>query len=225
MSEYLASSNATQRTKIICAAKFPKKVEVAAYGQVRRPLKDALSKPSFGGDDLNLLADRMDLKAQREAGYPRDEAKRCARAVRAFQETFKPNKFSKYQISPSTGPVRTTIAGVKLQVTLDAVVTETKGDITRSGGIFLLYAFSADRDDERERLSHASGLMLWALEGGQIEPLPRLCMAADLAQHNIVKASSSFERFRSRVTDSCSEIASRWASIEPPLDYDGPEWR
>lgn len=88
-----------------------------------------------------------------------------------------------------------------------------------------LYAFSADRGSIKERPSAVSGMFLWALEGGQMQPLPRLCMAVDLAEANIIKASASFERFRERVTDSCREVAARWSAIEPPYDYDGPDWR
>lgn len=114
---------------------------------------------------------------------------------------------------------------MKLNVTLDATVMATTEGVANSGGIVLLYAFSADRSGIKERLATASGLILWALEGGQIEPLPRLCMAVDLADRNVVKASASFERFRSRVSDSCQEVAARWDGIAPPSDYDGPDWR
>ena len=225
ISDYLATSYATQRTKLICAAKFPKKVEVAAYAQIRRPLRAALSKENFDRDSLDFLADRLEGKALTETGYNRDEAKRCAKAVRAFQETFEPKKFSRYDISPSQKTISRPISGVKVNVTLDALVTQSKDDITSSGGIVLLYAFSADRSSIKDRLSAASGLILWTLEGGQMPPLPRLCMAIDLADTNVVKASASNERFRQRVEASCREVASLWDDVEPPHDYDGPDWR
>lgn len=225
IAEYFATTNATQRTKTIRAAKFPKKVEVASYTQIRKPLRDALSQSDFGRDDLDFLADRLDDKARRESGYNRDEALRCVRAVRAFQGTFNPKSFSRITISPSSKMLFKKVEGVKLNVSLDAQVSATKDDVTNSGGIVLLYAFSAGRGSLRDRLTTTSGLILWALEGGQIEPLPRLCMAADLAEHDVVKASASHARFRERVTESCKEIAARWDDVEPPTDYDGPDWR
>lgn len=225
IAEYFATTNATQRTKTIRAAKFPKKVEVASYVQIRKPLKDALSKPDFDRDGLDFLINRLDDKARRETGYNRDEALRCSRAVRAFQATFNPKSFSRLTISPSPKMISTRVEGVKLNVSLDAQVTATKDDVTNSGGIVLLFAFSADRGSLKERLATTSGLVLWALEGGQMEPLPRLCMAADLAEYEIVKASASHARFRERVAESCKEIAARWDDVEPPADYDGPEWR
>jgi hypothetical protein len=107
---------------------------------------------------------------------------------------------------------------------LEATVTAFKGDVMHSGGISLLYAFSADRAPVKDRLLTSAGLILWSLEGGQMEPLAKLCMSVDLAQKDVVKASGSHLRLREKITDECSEIAARWDEIEPPDDYDGPEW-
>lgn len=225
LAEYLATTNATQRTKVITAAKFPKKVEVATYGQVRTALRNALTKPAFGKDDLDFLADRLETKVAREAGWNRDEAMRCLRAVHAFQATLQPRSLSQCELSAAPRGLSVSVEGVKINVTLDATVTATKGDVTNVGGIVLLYAFSTDRGDLKDRLQATSGLMLWALEGGQMEPLPRLCMTIDLAENATVKASGAHSRFRSRVSESCKEIDARWDDIEPPHDYDGPDWR
>ncbi len=224
MADYLACQNATQRARNIRAAKFPKKIEVAAYNQIRRPLRDALSQPGFARDDLDFLVAKLDTKAEREVGYNRDEAMRCARAVRAFQDTFNPKAFARCEVTPAPSALFTRIEGVKINLTLDATVTETKGDETRAGGIIILYAFSADRSGVKDRLSTAAGLMLWVLEGGQMEPLPRLCMAADIAGKDIQKASASHSRFRESIVNSCREVAAGWDNVEPPSDYDGQAW-
>lgn len=225
ISQYLASSNAPQRGRVIRSAKFPKKVEVAAYSQVRDALKKAIFKPDFGKDDLDFLAERMDAKARTEIGWHQSEALRSAQAVRAFQETFDPKVFKKFIFAHAPATTVVKISGVKLNVSMDAMLTHEVKGATYSGGLILKYAFGADRSSVDKELGNAAGLLLWALEGGQMEPLPRLCMAIDLAAHDIVKASPSHTRFRQDVTDSCSEIAARWDSIEPPDDYDGPEWR
>lgn len=225
ISQYLATSNATQRGRVIRSAKFPKKVEVAAYSQVRDALKKSLFKDEFGRDDLDFLADRMDAKARTETGWHKDEALRSAQAVRAFQATFDPKAFNKYTISTAPRKLSVNISGVKLNVSMDAAISQDYKDATRSGGLILKYAFAADRSSVAKELTNAAGLLLWALEGGQMEPLPRLCMAVDIAKQSIVKASSSHTRFRQVVTNSCSEISARWDDIEPPHDYDGPDWR
>lgn len=225
LAEYLATTNATQRTKVITAAKFPKKIEVASYGQIRKPLRDALTKDDFGRDDLEFLAGRLEAKAEEESGWSRDEAMRCLRAVRAFQASFNPKSFSKLSLAASPKGLFVQVADVKVNIALDAMVTGVKGDETYSGGLVLLYGFSADRGDIKDRLSATSGLILWGLESSsQMKPLPRLCMTVDLAQQDIVKASGSFARFRGRVEESCKEVSARWGSIAPPHDYDGPDW-
>ncbi|PXW57000.1 hypothetical protein C7450_10737 [Chelatococcus asaccharovorans] len=225
ISEYLATENALQRTRIIRAAKFPKKVEIAAYAQIRKSLQAALSKPEFDRSGLELLADRLSTKARRETGYARDEALRCERAVRAFIETVQSTALSKLQISPAPSPLRLHQSGVRLKVTMDAAVSSETGGTVNSGGIVLLYAFSADRGPVKDRLNAMTGLLFWALEGGQMEPLPRLCLAIDLAGGEVLRASSSHIRFRQHVAESCHEIAARWETIDPPDDYDGPDWR
>jgi hypothetical protein len=225
ISEYLATDNAPQRTRIIRAAKFPKKLEVAAYAQIRNDIKRALARPDFDRMVLEFLADKMAGKARRETGYQRDEALRCEKAVRAFIATMRPRVFAKMKISSSPSTLSLKKSGVRLKVTMDASITLEDGGTVNSGGIVMLYAFSADRGELKEHLAAITGLLLWALEGGQMEPLPRLCMAADIAEGKIVKASASHTRFRQHVTDACHEIAARWNSIEPPDDYDGPDWR
>lgn len=225
ISEYLTTDGAPQRTKVIRAAKFPKKVEISAYSQIRKSIQGALSKPGFDRPFLDMLADRMAVKARREIGHARDEALRCEKAVRAFIVTMKPRSFLRMKINPAPSSLAFTQNGVRLKVTLDANVTAENDGVTNSGGIVLLCAFAADRGSMEDRLAAMTGMMLWGLEGGQIEPLPRLCMAVDIAAGEIVRARPSHTRFRAHVAESCREIAARWDSIEPPDDYDGPDWR
>lgn len=225
ISEYLATGNAPQRTRIIRAAKFPKKVEVAAYAQIRKSLQASLCKPDFDRGGLQFQADRLATKARQESGYARDEALRCERAVRAFIDTMHPKAFAKFQIRNPPSSLTIIHEGVRIKVSVDASITAEVNGVTHAGGIILLYAFSADRDPVKDRLGAMTGLLLWALEKEQMEPLPRLCIGVDLAGGEVVRASASHVRFRQHVADSCHEIAARWDRIEPPEDYDGPEWR
>jgi len=174
ISQYLAISNATQRGRVIRSTKFPKTVEVAAYSQVRDALKKSLFKEDFGRSDLDFLADRMDAKARAETGWHQSEALRSAQAVRAFQETFDPKVFKKYTLSAAPKNLSVKISGVKLNVSMDASITQDSKGVTHSGGLILKYAFGADRSSVAKELTNAVGLLFWALEGGQMEPLPRL---------------------------------------------------
>lgn len=223
MATYLATQNAGQRTRLLCAAKFPKKVEVAAYSQVRRPLQKALTKPDFDATGLSSLADMLSAKARREVGYQKDEALRCERAVRAFMSTMTPRLFKRVRITAAPAPLVMQVAKVTLRIPLDASIIAEADGVANSGGIVLFYAFNAD--EISHRLTAAAGLVLWALEAGQMEPLPRLCMAAHIAKGTIVRASPAHTRFRRQIDDSCAEIAARWPSVGPPADYDGPVWQ
>lgn len=225
MGDYLACQNATQRRRVIQKAKFPQKGHMSTYSPIRKPLKDALTAPDFNRDGLEFLIAKYEAEERRETGQAKNNARLRAKAVKCFQETFNPRSFAKCTISSAPSTIVRNIAGVKVNVTLEATVTAVKDGVTHSGGISLVYAFSADRGSIRDRLLTSSGLILWTLEGGQMEPLSRLCMSVDLAEKDVVKASDNHQRLRERLTDACAEIAARWDDIEPPPDYDGPDWR
>lgn len=225
IADYFSCQNATQRTKTVRAAKFPQVNQVSAYSPVRSALQKALTKQDFGRDDLAFLLARIEAKMATEVGQAKNNSRLCAKAVECFMDTFTPRALARCSIVPSPKKLSVNVKGVKINVSLDAMVTETKGDDTNVGGIVLTYAFSADRGPIIDRQATVAGLILWALEGGQMPPLPRLCMSVDLAEKHIVKASASHERFRSKVTDTCEEVAVKWDGVEPPDDYDGPDWR
>lgn len=147
-------------------SKFPKKVEIVAYNKIKKPLRDALSSPDFEADYLAHLRNTMDTTARQETGYKKDEALRCSRAIKAFQDTFTPKTLQRYTISAAPKMLSMQIEGVKINVSLDASVSENKDGVTYAGGITLLYAFSADRGSVKDRLSNSAGLILWALDGG-----------------------------------------------------------
>lgn len=139
--------------------------------------------------------------------------------------TFNPTGFKKCTFSAAPAALSMILEGVTISVWIDAAVTSTADGVTNSGGIILLYGFAADRGSFKEKLTTAASLILWSLEGAQMEPLARLCIAADIARAEIVKASNSTSRFRTKLTDTCGEIATCWDRVEPPPDYDGPNWR
>jgi len=108
----------------------------------------------------------MDAKARTETGWHKSEALRSAQAVRAFQDTFDPKVFKKYLISSAPKNLSVKINGVKLNVSMDASITQDHKGTTHSGGLILKYAFGTDRSSVAKELTNAAGLLLWALEGG-----------------------------------------------------------
>ena len=224
LSSYLSIVNATHRRQKIQEAKFPAIGQVSSYGNVKQTLRKSLQKPDFGRDDLEFLISKLDADAQRKEGQSKNNALLQSRAVRAFQETFNPRRFSRYEFGPAT-KLTLSISKVKVNISLDATISQVSGDILNSGGIFLRYSFAQGRGDERAEQRAIASLIYWGLETGQIEPLPRLCMAIDVAMQKVTKAPIGFERFRRTASHACAEAASQWPTIEPPHDYDGPDWR
>jgi hypothetical protein len=111
---------------------------------------------------------------------------------------------------------------------LDIALSEiSKEGVKSSGGIILFMARTPEsRKNIENRRRWISQLILWSLEGkGNITPLPRLCMALDVHGNELVKASSPSSQFRDNVLISCSEIETKWDSVPPPDDYDGPSWQ
>lgn len=63
---------------------------------------------------------------------------------------------------------------------------------------------------------------------GESSPNVRKLFLVDYAIHFVKKIRSYADRFlavRHALSESCKEIAARWEEIEPPHDYDGPDWR
>lgn len=224
LSTYLSTTNPTHRKELIRSAKFPEKFEVSSYGNVKSALRKSLQKPDFGKDDLEFLIGKLEAEALRKDGQAKNNSLLQARAVKKFQETFSTRRFARYSFGPPA-KMLLPISGVKVNVSLDATLSQETESGLKSGAIALHYSFSKNRGDERDHQRAVAALVYWSLESGQVEPLPRLCMAVDLAISSVMKAPSGYERFRARTNDACSEIAARWSEVEPPPEYDGPDWR
>ena len=222
----MSTQNATQRVAVIRNAKFPRTRRVAAYGQLKPSLKSYLTSAKRSEDDLNFVRERLEAKARRETGMKRDEALRCQEALALFQALLPPQKLSRLSLSHPPRNVGFSEGGVRLNVSLDASLTEHKDGQAFSGGMALILAGSDDaRANIKVHCETAAGLILWALEKRNMEPLPRLCMSVDIHGQHIQKASASHTRLRARISDSCRESCLKWAEVEPPAGYDGPDWQ
>lgn len=229
LADYLATTNADQRERVIRAAKFPKKIPVVAYSHAKRSICDFLGANrgdlSFFDDPL----DRFETRRRREPdGWMRDEMQRNIDAIAAFKRIYSKRRLKRYSFSPGPSDLTMRIEGVRVSVRVDVPVAEVVDEVAYSGGCVLFFA-NADpsrRNIEARRKSVAS-MILWALEvsNPNIDPLPRLCMSFDVFGEDIVKAPASTDRWRTHAESACDEAASRWDRVEPPEDYDGPAWR
>lgn len=221
---YLCTTGAPARTGIIRDAKFPRRLPTVAYAQAKPPMAQFLT--SADPSHLDTALARFAAKAARETGYRKDEALRCHAAIEAFKETFKKAKAKKFTFSSGPADTFLKLAGVHISVRLDAHIVQTAGDASNSGGcILFMAAGEAARRRIEDRRKYVAATIHWALETGQMEPLPKLCMSFDVFGGVIEKAPTSFERLRNSMRHSCDEVANRWDKVEPPPGYDGPDWR
>ena len=119
------------------------------------------------------------------------------------------------------------LEGVAINTRLAVSILETDKDgVTHNGGCVLFFAAS-ERRNLPERSKAVAATVYWQLGElkSNLEPLPRLCWSFDVFGSEIVKATDSYDRFRSRVKHSCREAAVRWDDVAPPADYDGPDWQ
>jgi len=110
-------------------------------------------------DRPKFLADRMDAKARTETGWHKNEALRSVQAVWAFQDTFKQKSLKKYALAPAPKNLSVKISGLKLNVSIDAVITQEHKGITFAGGLILKYVFGVDRSSVGKELANAVCLL------------------------------------------------------------------
>jgi hypothetical protein len=118
---------------------------------------------------------------------------------------------------------------VRTNTRLDAGLIEEAADGSAYGGGCVLFTASTDASRKyiEERRKNVAAIVMWSLEkaGGNIEPLPRLCLSFDVFGETVIKAPTSVERLRANTRQSCVEVAGAWDRVAPPPGYDGPDWR
>lgn len=226
MAAYLCTTNARQRTAIIREAKFPRRVQVASYSQIKPDIIRFLAGNSGDLSYFDVTLEKLAAKARtHEKASARLEARRCQDAIEAFKETFVRARAKNLSFTTG-GNVLMKLEGVNVHIPMDVGVIETERGRSHSGGCILFMSGSADaRKNIEDRRKHAAALVNWGLEGGQMEPLPRLCVSFDVFGNKIERAPASSTRLRAEMRDSCREVAARWDAVEPPTGYDGPDWR
>lgn len=227
LADYLATTTAEQRERVIRAAKFPKKIPVSAYTQAKRTIGYFLSANTGDLSYFDAPISRFETRRRREPeGWMRDEMQRCIDAIGAFKRTFSKSRLSRFQFGPQVD-LSMRINDVRLNTRLDASISHTdRDDVLRSGGcvLFLASTDPARKNIEARRRSVAA-MIYWSLEGGNIDPLPRLCLSFDVFGETVVRAPEATDRLRGQISSACREAATQWSRIEPPADYDGPDWR
>lgn len=230
LAEYLSTTNAGQRERVIRAAKFPRKVTVVPYSRSRRIICNFMGANIGDVAYFDSHLARLEARLRREAdGWMQDELRRNIDAIKAFKRAFIRRRGRRYIFTPGPTDLTMALEGVRINTRLDVGVTEAdRDDVTYSGGCVMYIAKGdAARRNIADRRKAVASTIQWALEHANpnIEPLPRLCMSFDVFGGEIVKAPAGTGRFRGHVASACREVATRWDGVEPPPGYDGPDWR
>jgi len=226
--DYMATTNASQRDRIIREAKFPASKPVTSYQFAKREIRRFLisGKGDYSHFDLPIAQLEHTIAHDEER---RDDARRDLKCIQDFVALMKNKKFSKYTIHAIEQSVPLhPIPGVLINVRLDAALTDTDNNgVAGSGGVVLFTAATSEsRKNIEARRRQVTQLILWALDGkSNIEPQPRLCMSLDVFGGELIKAKEVSEQFRGYARSSCKEVALKWDSISPPANYDGPAWK
>ncbi|MEL6592598.1 MAG: hypothetical protein AAFQ68_21045 [Bacteroidota bacterium] len=223
----MATTNASQRNRIIQKAKFPASKPITAYQFAKGRLQSFLVGGGWDFSYFDIPLEKLKYVIETDE-QKRDDARRDLKCIEAFKVLMQSKKFSKYDIYDKKADIALRpIPEVLVNVHLDAALTETSDSgILNSGGIVLFTAATSEsRKNIEVRRRQVTQLILWGLQShGNIEPLPRLCMSLDVFGGEVIKAAAVSEQFRKYAVDACAEAALKWNSIEPPADYDGPDW-
>jgi hypothetical protein len=211
------------------SAKFPKKPPITAYQRIMPHFREFLRNGNGETSYFDLHRAKLTTQAKNEIGTEKSEILRCIMVIDAFIATYSSGKLQNLKFGHSYEDVAFKVAGVSVNCRLSPPILETaKNGALNSGGCVMFTASTAQaRKNIENRTKFVAATVHWALEKVKvnIEPLPKLCLSFDIFGQNVVRAPTAYSRLRTRMEDSCQEVANDWALIEPPADYDGPPWQ
>lgn len=230
IAEYLHSTP-QGRTRLIRSARFPATSVVAQYGRARDCVVQFLGD---GARSIRHFVDATDALETRErrpnaTEWLKRDSRGSVEAIDLFQRGYNKFAFAKLDCRPVTGrQPMLDMWPTRVSVDLDMTIhVPTKDGPDRIGGIILLFSRGEKATKPRVEKSKAiAGLILTYL--GRFlthagEPDRTLCLAVDVFGQQAHAPSGTFARGLESVASAAEEIASRWKSVAPPSDYDGPE--
>lgn len=229
MAEYLDAS-APRRKAIIREARFPKRSIVAQYTKAREGLVNFLND---GSRSLNHLARVTEYLTRRQekadaTDWIKRDSKMSAEAIDIFQRSYNKSKFPKIICRQIAGRLPLLQIGpTKISVSLDLTAHKGAARGVNFGGVVLVLAKGESSDRKRiDRCKTIAGLAYAFCQDHLATlgtPDRTLCFAVDVFAGAAHTPQGSFVQKMRQISDSCEEIADRWAKATPPADYDGPD--
>jgi hypothetical protein len=232
LSEYLIASS-MRRKSIIQDAKFPKKVIIARYDGARDAIVDYLRDL---GRKASTLIDAIEaLSARAEASdklWTKQDSLLSIEAVESFHAGYNSNKIALRKIEcrrPPNPKAHLEFNEVKVSVTLNTTTHRKDKDGTdRVGGVILLFSKSETSSTSRAERCKTAAVLAFLFAEKHLSAFgkadPKICFSVDVFGGGAHPAPASYKQKLNNINASCEEIALRWKSIQPPPDYDGPNW-
>ncbi len=230
MAEYLAAT-ASRRKSIIREARFPRTSAVARYNKARECLVNFLTD---GSRSLNHIASAIDHLSKRESrpgatDWVKTDCRFSIEAIDRFQRSYNRLGLASVLCEKIHGRQPALVFGpTKVSVSLDVLTRKRNRDEPDSiGGAILVFSRGEGSGRQRvERCKTVAGLAyefcLTHLESiGEADT--SICLGIDVFGERSHLPHGTFSRKRKHIQDSCDEIGSRWRSVDPPPDYDGPD--
>lgn len=231
IAEYL-SATPGRRKSIIQEARFPKTSQRARY----RGARDCLSAFLCDGTrSFNHIAKALDHLKGRAAkpmatDWVKEDSQLSVEAIEAFQRSY--NRLGLPAVECAALPRRLpplVFAKTKINVHLDVVARRKNlhGPDAIGGAIFV---FSRGEKAEKKRVERCKTIAGLAYDfcverlSGMGQADTSICLGVDVFGQRSYPPPGTFAKKRKQIEDCCEEIYARWWSIDPPLDYDGPDF-
>jgi hypothetical protein len=233
LADYLNASS-TRRKRILQDAKFPRTVIVARYDGARSGITNFLcdiARPT--GTLIDAIVEMNDKAQKNESAWVKQDSLLSVEAIESFHTAYTANKLAVRKIEcrkiQGTLPPLM-IEGTKVSVAVDSTTHRKGKDGTdQVGGVILLFSKSETSSAARvERCRMAAVLaLLFAQQHLKMygEADPKICFAIDVFGGGAQIAPGSYKQRLNNIVTGCEEVKDRWPNIEPPADYDGPEWK
>jgi hypothetical protein len=122
------------------------------------------------------------------------------------------------------------IEGTQISVTLNATTHRKDKDGSDAvGGVILLFSKTETSANSRVERCRIAAVVVLLFAQKHLASLgkadSKLCFALDVFGGAAHAAPGTYKQRLNNISAACEEVALRWASIEPPDDYDGPPWK
>jgi hypothetical protein len=225
----LVNATPIRRRSIIRDAKFPKTVTVAHYMHAREGIEKFLTnpartKPDFHSD-IQTLTDIANSPGSKE--WKSTDANLSIEALQRVEAAYGNTGLGALDLRKlSIKAPKLVIEGVQVSIAPFATTHAKQSGKELVGCATLLLNKSEGSSKVRmHRCKSAAILSLMFTQKHLINlglPKPKLCFVYDVFDGTVIAAPTNYKRALNNMSAQCEEVASRWDSIDPPADYDGP---